>query len=253
MRKSALWVIVLWVTMSVWLPQAAYAQLPQLQFVIDKPTAGMLPDQSYMINGRSGAESSFLFGVSVGFKEIVQFGLSYGAQKVFDHGNPVINDYPGFQARIRLVGEGEKVPALAIGFNSQGQGIYHKSLERYDRKSVGFYAVASKNYALMLGEISVHGGLSLSTERKDDNDPTVFGSTEWILFERLSFLLTVDGAFNDNEDVSFGTGGVYLDAGVGWYFAEYANVTVAFRDLTDNFGPRPGVNREIQFTWINSF
>jgi hypothetical protein len=151
------------------------------------------------------------------------------------------------------VGESEKVPALAIGFNSQGQGVYHKSLERYDRKSVGFYAVASKNYALMLGEISVHGGLSLSTERKDDNDPTIFGSSEWILFERLSFLLAVDGALNDNEEVSFGKGGVYVDAGVGWYFGEFANITLAFRDLTDNFGPMPGVSREVQFTLIKAF
>jgi len=253
MRVFSLVAMVVIVSLSVVLPQSANGQLPQPQFVIDKPTAGMLPDQSYMLNGRAGAESSFLFGMSIGFKELIQFGLSYGAQNVFDNGNPAINDYPGFQARIRIVGESEKVPALAIGFNSQGQGVYHRSLERYDRKSVGFYAVASKNYALMLGEISVHGGLSLSTERKDDNDPTIFGSSEWVLFERLSFLLAVDGALNDNENTSFGQGGVYVDAGVGWYFGEFANITLAFRDLTDNFGPMPGVSRELQFTLIKAF
>jgi len=228
-------------------------QPPQVQYIVDKPTAGMLPDRSYMLRGFAGAESSFLVGAAVGFKEVIQLGMSYGAQNVFDHGNPSANDYPGFQIRVRLIGEALRTPAIALGFDSQGRGVYHASLERYDRKSTGFYAVASKNFALILGEVSLHGGVSWSTEQKDDRDPTLFAATEWLLFQRLSFLLAVDPAFNDNGSTSLGKGGFYIDAGVGWYFAEYANVTLTFRDLTENFGPVPDVSRELQVNLIKSF
>jgi len=228
-------------------------QMPQVQYIIDKPTAGMLPDRSYMFRGFAGAQSSFLLGASVGFKEVIQLGMSYGAQNVFDHGNPAINDYPGFQVRVRLIGEAVSVPAIALGFNSQGRGVYHASLERYDRKSTGFYGVASKNFTTVVGELSLHGGVSWSTETKDDKDPTLFAATEWILFRRLSFLLAVDPAFNDNGSTSLGKGGFYIDAGVGWYFAEFANVTLAFRDLAKNFGPMPEISRELQLNLIHSF
>lgn len=233
--------------------QPAAAQLPQPQQVIDMPTAGMLPDRSYMVRGQAGAESSFLISGMVGLKEVVQIGVSYGAQNVFEYGNPAINDFPGVQFRVRIVGEAERMPAIALGFDSQGLGVYHKDAERYDRKSVGFYGVASKNLALILGELSLHGGLSWSTERMDDSDPTLFGAADWTLFQRLAFLVTIDGAFNDNGATSFGNGGVYVDAAVGWYFGESVNATLAFRDLTENFGPAPGVSRELQITWIHSF
>jgi hypothetical protein len=251
MRKCCLLFVA--VAIAFVFPTQASGQSPQVQYILDKPTAGMLPDRSYMLRGFAGAQSSFLVGASVGFKEVIQLGVSYGAQKVFDHGDPEVNDYPGFQFRVRLIGEAVRMPAVAVGFDSQGRGVYHASMERYDRKSPGFYAVASKNFALVVGELSLHGGVSWSTEKKDDSDPTLFVATEWVLFQRLSFLLGVDPAFNDNGETSFGKGGVYVDAGVGWYFAEYANVTLAFRDLTGNFRPMPEVSRELQLNLIKSF
>jgi hypothetical protein len=237
----------------VCMPGLSHAQLAQPLYVIDKPTAGMLPSGSYLLRGRAGAESSFLVSAYVGFREIVQIGASFGAQNMFEHGNPVVNDYPGFHARIRFMQEGERVPALALGFDSQGYGVYHEGLERYDRKSPGFYGVLSKNWVPLLGQLSLHGGVSWSTENKDDNDPNLFGAMDWTFFEHLAFLLDVDAGLNDNEDTSFGSGGVYVDAGIGWYFSQGLFVSLAFRDLTDNFAPTPGVSRELDISWRKSF
>jgi hypothetical protein len=232
---------------------ASRAQLPQPQLVVDKPTAGMLPDASYMLRGVAGPESSFMLGFAVGLKQVVQLGASFGAQNVFGYGSLTLNDHVGFQARIRIVGEKERMPGLAVGFDSQGLGVYDGALERYDRKSPGFYAVASKNYALILGEFAMHGGLSWSLERQDDDDPTVYGGADWTLFERLSFQMVVDAAFNDDSANSFGEGGVYLDGRVGFTFGEYLELALAFRDLTGNFEAASGVSREFQITWIRLF
>lgn len=249
---AMLLVIIIIMMTLMWYPVPPRAQAPQRLLVVDKPTAGILPNGSYSLRGRAGPESSFLVGLNIGFREIIQIGASFGAQNVFDHGSPVVNDYPGFQVRARILPEGAG-PALALGFDSQGQGVYHENLERYDRKSPGFYAVLSKNYQLRLGELSIHGGVSWSTERRDDNDPNVFGAADWTFFERLVLLFAVDGALNDNGDDSFGQSGVYIDAGVGWYFGESLVMSLAFRDLTGNFGPESSVGREFEIVLMQSF
>ena len=50
----------------------------------------------------------------------------------------------GFSARLRLVEENIAVPAIDVGFSSQGKGAYVESLHRYSIKSPGFYAVVAQ-------------------------------------------------------------------------------------------------------------
>ena len=105
-------------------------------YVIDSPTAGILADGEYSFQGRLGPESSILLGLRVGFANRLHVGVSFGMQRVFERGDLEFNDKIGFQIRIRLLEELD-TPALAIGFNSQGVGLYHEDAERYDRKAAG--------------------------------------------------------------------------------------------------------------------
>jgi len=231
---------------------AVAAQSLQPLYVIDKPTAGILPDRSYQLRGRTGPESSFLVEGRVGFFDRLQFGLSYGMQRVFDRGAVEFNNIPGFNARVRILDE-SGFPALAVGFDNQGLGFYHKDLNRYDRKSLGFYAALSKNWALAIGELSLHGGGNYSLERKDDSNLNAFAGVDWLLFQRLSFLLDADGGLNDNSSESFGQGGIYVDGAVRFFFGESIVATLIFRDLTHNFGPERTVGREFELAFLNFF
>jgi hypothetical protein len=230
----------------------AAAQIAEPLYVIDKPTAGILEHGSYLLMGRVGPESSFLADVGIGFRDRFQIGVSYGMQKVFESGSPEFNDRPGFQVRVRILEE-TGAPALAVGFDSQGFGAYHGELERYDRKSVGFYGVVSKNWALALGELSLHGGVSLSLEDKDDNGLNPFAGIDWRLFDRLSFLLDADAALNDNSSESLGKGGVYIDTAVRWFIADSWAMSLIFRDLSGNSGVTNSVGREFELMWIDFF
>ncbi len=246
--------IILLVALPV-VPAAAGAQDQPAQplYLVYHPTAGLLGHGSYLIRGIAGGESSFLGQLGVGFKDIFQVGASFGIQNLLGSSSPELNDKIGLQARVRLIEE-TNAPALALGFNSQGQGRYHEDLERYDRKSTGFYVVLSKNWMFGLGDISAHGGISLTTEREDDNDPDLFVGADWTILRRLAFMLDIDAALNDNaKDSDYGQGGVYVDAGIRWFYGESLLMTLIFQDLTGNFGPTRRVGREFEIAFINSF
>ncbi|MEE9269330.1 MAG: hypothetical protein V3V49_03630 [Candidatus Krumholzibacteria bacterium] len=248
-------VVTAWAVSTIGGMAPAAAQVQQVIYIIDKPTAGILNDGAYLLRARLGPESSFLASIRIGFRERFQIGTSFGMQRIFERGDPEFNNQVGFQVRLRLLDELE-APALAVGFDSQGLGEYHAAddLERYDRKSPGFYVVLSKNYALVAGELSAHGGVSWSTEREDDGDPNVFAGADWLLFEHLSFLLDVDAALNDDTDnPDFGRGGIYIDAGIRWFYGESLVMTLIFRDLSGNFGRSRSVGREFELALIDFF
>ena len=80
-----------------------------------------------------------------------RFCAEYGAPLVLQCADRV-------RLSVRLIEE-NRSPTLALGFDSQGNGIYSATAGRYQRKSPGFYGVLSKNWGVPLGDLSLHGGL----------------------------------------------------------------------------------------------
>lgn len=230
---------------------SAAAQAPQALYLIDKPTAGILPHASYMLRGRMGPESSFLLEGRVGIRDIFQAGMSVGMQGVFERGDIHVNEHIGVKARVRVIQEGV-LPAVALGVDTQGIGAYHKNLNRYDRKSLGFYGVVSRNYALSIGDLGLHGGVNWSLESDDDSSVNIFGGIELVLGGQLSLMLDADPALNDNvEDGMFGQGGYYLDGAVRLYANDSIVLTLVFRDLAANLYSEVG--REFDVALIQLF
>ena len=245
--------LVLFVVFAAGVAGRARAQINPPLYVVDKPTAGTLSNGSYQVRGRTGPESSFLLGIRVGFLGRIQVGASAGFRHVFANESPEFDDRVGLLARVRVLDE-TVFPALAVGFDSQGRGVYHSGLKRFDRKSPGFYFVLSKNYMLAVGDLSVHGGANLTRENRDDDDPNLFLGMDWTVLRQLSFLLDTDAALNDNAEGSpFGRGGAYVDAGVRWYFGESLEMTLIFRDLSGNSGSTRSVGREFELAFVEFF
>jgi hypothetical protein len=232
----------------------AYADLDQPLYAVDSPTAGILGHGEYHLRGRVGPQNSILLGVRLGLFARVQLGVSFGMQRVFERADISVNDQVGFQARVRVLDE-YVTPAVAIGFDSQGIGTYDEGLDRYERKSPGFFGVLSKNWAVPLGEFSLHGGVSYSLETDDEDDElTAFAACEWLVFRGFSLVLDGNGAFNDNtEDGAYGGGGMYLDGAVRVNYGENLSMMLIFRDLTGNYEPDQQVAREFELALLNSF
>jgi hypothetical protein len=240
---------------AVSLAASARAQILEDIRIVTSPTASILPHGGYLFEGSIGPESSILVALKVGFFDRLMLGASYGLQEFIGRGDVQANDRPGFEARVRVVEETQAGPALVLGIDTQGEDAYIESAERYERKSKGLYAVASKNYRLV-GDLSVHGGINYSFENRDERGINAFGGFGLEPIKGFSLLLDYNPALDDNDEgvvthLTHGKG--YLDAGVRFDYRDNLRFKIFFKDLLGNYIPQSGIDRSIEVFYINTF
>ena len=202
--------------------------------LVDFPTAGMIPRGNIALDADFYGGGGLDLACAVGILDRLSAGLSYGGSGLIGAGSPVMNPAPGLSIKLRLVEESVYVPALALGFDSQGHDGYDGELNRYKIKSPGLYAVLSKNYAL-LGFFSIHGGANYSFERSDGNrNVNLFGGIEKTAGPFLSLILEYNLASNDIGDESLGKGKGYLNAALRCSLGGGLTLGVCFKDIAGN-------------------
>jgi len=224
----------------------------EYRYLIDMPTAGIIE------KGVVGVTTDFLpYGVLIqwieaGVFENVSIGISYGGSNFIGSGNVDWNKWPGITFRARLLNETVYLPALTLGFDAQGKGVYYDANERYAIKSPGFFAAVSKNFAL-LGYLSLHAETNYSLEGDDDNYIDFRIGFEKTLGSSFSLVGEYDFAFNDNNSSGFGIGRGYLNAGVRWSPGPGFTVGFDFRDILDNEPSiSNGVGRAFKIEYLKS-
>ncbi len=231
----------------------AFSQTMQPTLLIDTPTAGTLDRGSYTVGLRLYPGGGVLGSISVGLSGRATFGISFGGENIIGEGDIHWNPTPGIHVRYRVIDENMVLPAITVGFNSQGYGPYLKPLKRYTVKSRGFFVVASKNYAF-LGDLSFHGGANYSLEKEDgDSDLNFFAGVLKSLNPDLWLVAEYDFAINDNEDNSLGSGKGYLNAALRWIFAKQLYVQFSLKNILENKKNIPYANREIKIVYQEHF
>ncbi|HUL43982.1 MAG TPA: hypothetical protein VLY03_06455 [Bacteroidota bacterium] len=204
------------------------------RYLIDLPTAGILPHGHLALDMEFYQQDGVLASVSLGAFDRLVLGISFGGSNLIGTDKPVWNSTPGFVARLRLIEETIILPAIALGFDSQGKGDYRDDVSRYAIKSLGFYAVASKNYSV-LGYLSIHGGINYSLERADGGDaPDFFVGIEKTLGPFLSSFGEYDLASNDSNEKALGRGRGYLNIGFRASVGKGFSVGMNLKDLFQN-------------------
>lgn len=248
-------VIMLIVLASAFLSGGASGEVLEDLYIVDSPTAGIVPHGGYVMYGAVGPSSSLLFGVKIGFHDRLMLGASFGLQNFVGRGEIEINDKPGFEIRLRVIEEEIIGPALAIGIDTQGEDIYLDDLERYDRKSRGFYAVISRNYRL-IRDFSMHGGINYSLEREDEEGLNFFAGLALELIPGFHVLLDYNAAIDDDDaenPFARTRGRGYLDAGLRFDYRENLRIKLNFKDLLDNYIPERGIARSFEMFYVNYF
>ena len=227
----------------------------ELNDLIDVPTAGILQKGESEISAKIYRENGLLLGTRVGLFPRFMFGVSYGAEHVVGNQYPQWHDRVEFNAKFRLIDETVKYPALAVGYDSQGHGSHHEDAERYDIKSKGFYAVASKNYNF-LGNLGFHSGVNYSFEAEDDDDLNAFLGLDKSAGDVVNLLAEYDFAWNDNTNCSkicdlekIG----YLNAAASVHFSENLILKAAFYDILENRSDTHGTDRTIMLIYKMTF
>lgn len=228
--------------------------------LVDIPTAGTLPRAVYDIGMHIYQDGGALASTDIALSNRFQLGIAYGARDFFSNRTPSGNPRIAFALKFRLVDEMAVLPAIAVGYDDQGNGPYHESQERYTFKSRGFYAVASRSFQFMNWSAAWHGGINYSLEYKKDEDKLVnaFVGFDAIFDYNVGLLAEYDLALNDDNkfnsdstaiDVS-GRGRGYLNVSVKWLFTESLEIELIARDLLVNRREAETFTREMRITYI---
>lgn len=228
------------------------AAASELTSLVDKPTAGMLKRASYLVSSNFFQEGGMLLGISVGVFDRFMFGISYGGTDIIGP-NPIrMNPLPGVQAKVRVFNEGPLLPAIVVGFDSQGKEPYIDSVGRHAIKAPGAYVAASRNYAF-LGNLSVHGGINFTTERKDgDKDMNVYLGAEKSIGEDISILAEYDFGFNDDHGRAVGRGRGYLNLALRWHWGKGLVVGFDLKNIIKNQQNVSVGNRLLQIDYVGT-
>ena len=202
--------------------------------IVDFPTAGLPEKGQYGVDLDLYSDGGLLAGLEVGFFSFLSFGISYGGIGFIGTGDMDMNPRPEVNARVRILNEDIVMPAIAVGFDSQGYGRFYDDAERYLVKSRGLYAVASKNWDLA-GPFSLHGGVSYSFEDSGDRDPTVFLGAIKTFANLVEFSAEFDVAANDNEgSADIVESRPYVNASIAWYVHDNFSLALDFRDIASS-------------------
>ena len=233
------------------------------------PTSGTLQTGNYSLEVLLINEGGLVPRLSIGITDNLTLGVSWGIQNLIGDHSPYFNKkYPDYHFKYRLWGEDLTKPGIVIGFDSQGRGKYRyiedsvvgeNSFNRYDQKSFGYYLIMSKNYNLM-GNFGVHFGINRTLEIEDgDDDLNILFGIDKELNRDFSLMFEFDGMLNDNkdeydyEDLSFGKGLGYLNAGLRWSLSENLLLELNFNDIRRNQNISETAHREFKVLYSKKF
>ena len=238
---------------------AARAQSPSSELIrlVDSPTAGLVDKGRFAVDLRLFPDGGVGAQLHAGILRRLTIGLAFGGEGII--GNDEIDWYPQVEAaaRYRVLEETQGLPALTLGYETQGYGPWIGN--RYQVKSKGFFVAASKNYVSGFGQFGVHGGINWSREDTDDGGPSGWIGLDKTVNEELSVVGEYDFALNDNDDDSLGSGRGYLNAGVHWSPVQGLSLGFLLKNLLQNgdadipAGPDPDVSREISVRYTETF
>ncbi|GAB4313766.1 MAG: hypothetical protein Kow0074_00440 [Candidatus Zixiibacteriota bacterium] len=222
--------------------------------MIDAPTAGVLPRGSFDTELRSIPDGGLLAILQIGLTSRWQIGISYGGSEVISSSDPEWNPRMQFLTKIQIINESFAFPGVAIGFEEQGFGLWIDSLSRYQIKSKGFYAVASKGYRSANFTSSLHGGVNLSREDADDDNLNFFLGADMSFDNNLGLVAEYDLALNDDRKPdALGRGRGYLNAGIRWIVMEKIQIEGALKDLLENRRDTDTFGRELRLIYVERF
>lgn len=224
----------------------------QPRAIVDMPNAGLLPDRAWMGQihlGESGSVTSYL---GIGLWGRIQAGVSYGAYGVLGRGYATAYPRPGFQAKVRPIQESRDLPAIVLGYDDQGHGIWDSGRKRYARKSPGAYIVFSKNWATIGGNIGLHLGSNYSFETQDQGGINIWLGLDKNLGEMFAVSIEYDAAMNDyyKEDGVYGSGKGYLNAAVKWSIRPDFEIEFIMSDCLINDQNAKTFSREVRLSFV---
>jgi hypothetical protein len=260
MKNSSLRLIGISVFLFVFIPYMALCQVSagasstiEPRFLVDVPTAGMIPDRTFAFDMNYFQDGGILVGFSGGVFNRILIGISYGGTNLVGAEKPTWNKTIGFQFRGRLLEESLMIPAILLGYDSQGKEEYIDSLGRYTIKSLGFYIVGSKSYKLY-GFFSIHGGINYTLEKGEESQhANLFAGAEKTIGPYVSLVGEYNAGFNDQNVNALGRGRGYMNFGLKMALGKSFALSFYLKDVTRNQQDISIGNRTMGLEYVTAF
>jgi hypothetical protein len=223
------------------------------RYIVDMPTAGMLPQSAFSLYGMAYSDGGILAEIfACPFKDFL-IGISFGGTGIIGESDVNFQELPSVHIRYRVINEKLSFPAIVFGVNTQGRGIYSKSRKQFEVFSPGIYLSLSKNFNWLLGDVAFHGGANYSFEAKPETRvPNLYCGLEQSIGSSVAFNFEFNTAINEyREELIEGIG--IFNASLRWSVAAGMTLEFQLRDLLSNRKNYNTPSRYIGLEYIDSF
>lgn len=130
--------------------------------LINMPVAGSLDTEDWATRNYVFGDGTLLTELYYSAYDDLEIGLSMTMNQFLGKQDIVIQDYPGVFIAYRIFDETRELPAIKLGFDSQGRGRWNKDNEASQQASPGLFMALSKQFESPLGGAGLHGGVGWS-------------------------------------------------------------------------------------------
>jgi len=223
-----------------------FAKIQRLDLVT-APTAGILGHRQVLYRVDFSPYGGITGYLNIGLLDKMNLGISYGGDNIISYNEPDFLPHLNFNFRARFLEETVTLPAIAVGFDNQGYLPYYDG--RFFYKSPGFYAVASKNYGFLYGDLSFHLGGNYTLETTDKEGPDFFAGFIYI-YEFFKLTLDYRAGLDDNLDTEKRG---YLNGSVGFLLEDGVEFSLLFVDMMENKGKEISMGRMLRLNILKNF
>jgi len=216
------------------------------------PNAGLLKKSCYAINSQLISNGGILLDFTVAPLDFLNVGISYACYEFVGGGEIIGQGAPGFNVKLRPLDETKNLPAISVGFYSQGKGLYLKNFSRFEQMAPGFYIVASKNYSWDLGNVSFHSAINYSIENSDEKGINIYGGLEQSVGKYAAIYIEINPNLN-NTNKSILSNNLMLNTSIKANIYKNISLELQLRDLLSNSKYYNKVQRFIGLEFINIF
>jgi hypothetical protein len=232
---------------------AGSSSIYESRCIVDMPTAGVLPKNTYCFEGTTFTNGGLLASFTIAPLKNLNLGISFSGTNLIGSGDIKFQKWPGFILNWRIIDETRTIPAILIGVNTQGRGEYISIKNRFETYSTGIYTSLSKSFKWSIGNFSWHAGLNYTFEQAAGQHTPNF----WIGFEHsigaygaLYFELNPNLADKDRQ---ISSASVLLNIGTRWSIARGVTIELKVRDLLENSRIHTGFERWAGISYIRRF
>jgi len=203
---------------------------------VNFPTAGVLPKSSFASYTGLGTFGNTMLEIAYSPMVNFEFGLAYSSRNFVGTGDMDFQTLPGVRLKYRFIDETNTMPAIAIGFESQGFGFFAKGNNRFEQLSPGLFFVASRNFSVPIGMLSLHLGANYNFEesRATSRGYNLYIGMEQTLGSRLSLNAEFNGNLNDNNS-NFTNKRLILNTSLKYAVTSKVNLELKLEDLLGSY------------------